>query len=251
MLKSLDSYDLTMNLAEEAFRELYPEREFPSLRLRYSGRFKSYNANVTYRENDFVFNLARDWKEIDEAIVKGLLQHLLLKVMRRKIAVSPSLSMNIDLYNSFMRNLHRSVKKEKSDPVLAASFERLNSHFFEGTLERPNLEWGNYSKAMLGNYNYHTDTIRISKHFLEASQELLDYIMYHEMLHKKLKFKSTGSSTCHHTPEFKHWERQYPGYHTMDNQIKAHLRYRRTPRDSGVRFTQRRRRSLLWWLQGL
>ncbi len=238
-----------MTLAQDAFNELFPEQEYSpslSLRLRYSGRFKPYNAHVQYRGNDFVFNLAKEWREVDDAIVKGLIQHLLLKVMRRTIRVH-TLPMNIDLYNSFMRNLHRSVKKEKNDPLLFASFERMNTQFFEGTVERPNLEWGSYSRALLGNYNYHTDTIRISKHFVAAPQEILDYIMYHEMLHKRLKFKSKGSFTCHHTPEFKRWEQRYPGYHMIDNKIKSFLRYRRTPLDERKVRSPRRRNLLSWF----
>ena len=33
-----------MNIAEEAFKELFPEREMPRIEIKYSGRFKDYNS---------------------------------------------------------------------------------------------------------------------------------------------------------------------------------------------------------------
>ena len=238
-------------LAEEAFRELFPEKELPHLRITYSGKFKSYNANIRYRGNNFTFGLARDWKDVDDVIVKGLLQHLLLRVFRSRVSRSRNgqthETLSIELYNAFMRHLHKSVKKDKSDPILDLSFARMNDRFLEGSLEIANLEWGSYSKALLGNYNYHTDTIRISQHFREGPQELLDYIMYHEMLHKKLKFTNSGSSCRHHTSEFREWERRYPNIKTMDAQIRAHLRYKRNPEKKRIDGRDRKRGFLWRW----
>ena len=237
-----------MNVAEEAFKELFPERVLPRIEIKYSGRFKDYNSNVTYRGDNFSFGLSREWEDVDASIVKGLIQHLFLKIHRKKLA-----TMNIDLYNSFMKNLHRGIKKDKSDPLLEASFNRMNDMFFSGTLEKTNLEWGSHSKAMLANYNFHTDTIRMSKYFINAPAEILDYIMYHEMLHKKLKFKNSGGFTSHHTPEFRMLEKQYPGFKSMDNKIKAHLRSKRKPVSSIKSRPQIKaeKNTLLHWIRRL
>jgi len=88
----------------------------------------------------------------------------------------------------------------------------------------PNLEWGNNSKRKLGSYDYHTDTISISKIFLDAEQELLDYLMYHEMLHKKLKFKNKANKSYHHTKEFKEKEKDFEEHKEMERKIKDLIR---------------------------
>ncbi len=205
-----------MQLIKEAFEKLYPDKEFNySVKLKYSSRFKPYNANVRHYKNNLEFSLSRQWKHISKDIVVGLIQSLLLKVFNDK-----KNTINIDLYNSFIRNLHISIPKQKSDPILGSSFNRVNKKYFYNLIEMPNLEWGNNSKRKLGSYDYHTDTISISRIFLDAEPELLDYLMYHEILHKKLKFRSKANKSYHHTKEFKEKEREFNNHKEMEKKIK-------------------------------
>src|SRR3989338_7386894 len=118
-----------MNIAEKAFLEIFPEK-----------KFKDYNANVKYFRNNFQFNLSKKWKNVSEEIQSGLIQELLLKIFRLKKKTT-----NIDLYNLFMKNVHISVPKTKTDAILEESFNKVNEKYFFGLLERPNLVWGNFS----------------------------------------------------------------------------------------------------------
>ena len=205
-----------MQLIKEAFEKLYPNKAFNySVKLKYSARFKPYNANVRHYKNNFEFSLSRQWKHISKDIVIGLIQTLLLKIFNDK-----KQTINIDLYNSFIRNLHISIPKQKSDPILESSFNRVNKKYFYNLIEIPNLEWGSNSKRKLGSYDYHTDTISISRIFLDAEPELLDYLMYHEMLHKRLKFKNKANRSYHHTKEFKAKEKEFEGHKEIEKKIK-------------------------------
>jgi len=209
-----------MQLIKKAFEKLYHGKAFNySVKLKYSARFKPYNANVKYTKNNLEFSLSKQWKHISKDIVIGLIQTLLLKVFNGK-----KQTINIDLYNSFIRNLHISIPKRKSDPILENSFNRVNKKYFYNLLEIPNLEWGSNSKRKLGSYDYHTDTISISTIFLDAEPELLDYLMYHEMLHKKLKFNSKNNRSYHHTKKFKAKEKEFEGYNEMEKKIKNLIR---------------------------
>ena len=71
-----------------------------------------------------------------------------------------------------------------------------------------NLAWGGFSTSKLGSYEYGSDTVIISNIFKEHPK-LLDYIMYHELLHKKFKFKNSGNRSYHHTKEFKKKEKEF------------------------------------------
>ncbi len=217
---------------EEAFTELFPGREIPAFKLKYSGRFSAYNANVVKHGNDLQFNVSKEWRNVDRLIKKGLLQHLLLKITRdhRRKKFKRN-TMHIDLYNSFVKNLHKSIPKTKTDPILDQSFWRVNGQFFFNTIEQANLEWSSYSKTTLGTYNYQTDTITVSRFFENAPQGLLDYVMYHEMLHKKVKFKTSGTKSYHHTAKFKQKEKEFPDAKKMEKAIEEFLRWRRRPRN--------------------
>ncbi|MEK6868957.1 MAG: hypothetical protein AABX74_01900 [Nanoarchaeota archaeon] len=205
-----------MKLAEQAFNELFPEKNLEGYQfeIKYTDRFKPYNANVRYRRNSLQFNLSKKWRTISREIQIGLIQGLMLRVFKEK-----SNTINIDLYNNFMRSLHISVPKTNTDPMLEKSFDKINEKYFFGLLEKPNLVWHN-SVRRLGSYEYGSDTISISRVLLEDSN-LMDYVMYHEMLHKKFKFNSSNGRTCHHTKEFKEMERKFENSIEMEQRIKG------------------------------
>ena len=52
---------------------------------------------------------------------------------------------NMEMYNSFIKNLHKYVPKTESDPLLESSFNRINDRYFNGLLEIPNLKFGQRS----------------------------------------------------------------------------------------------------------
>jgi|TARA_B100001971_G_C18237960_1_gene568687 predicted SprT family Zn-dependent metalloprotease len=206
-----------MNIAEQAYNGLYPERELNhNISLKYSGKFKSYNANVRMYGRNLTFNLSKSWRKVSKEIQMGLIQSLMLKIFKDK-----KKTMNIDLYEIFMKKVHMSVPKTKSEPELEESFNRVNDGFFYGLIETPNLVWGNFSRSKLGSYEYGTDTISISRVFKEDRQDILDYIMYHEVLHKKHKFYTKNGRSYHHTAEFRRKEKEFPNSAGIEKSIKS------------------------------
>lgn len=214
-----------MKLVEEAFTTLFPEKDLENyqLKIKYTGKFKPYNANVRYSRNSFQFNLSRKWKTISREIQMGLIQGLMLKVFKEKKKTT-----NIDLYNSFMKNLHITIPKISNDPILEESFNKINEKYFFGLIEQPNLTWHN-SIRRLGSYEYGTDTISISK-VIASDKDLLDYVMYHEALHKKHKFHESNGRTFHHTKEFRKMERSFENSTEMEDKIKKLTRQKRKVR---------------------
>ena len=208
-----------MNIAQTALKELFPDKEIAT-RINYSGRFKSYNANVKYDYKTMIFNLSREWEEVSEEIQIGLLQTLILKVFNKK-----QITINIDLYEKFSKNVTKFSKVDKIDSVLKESFDRINKKYFHNFMDSPNLIWGQESFAKLGSYEYATDSITISA-VLRGESELLDYVMYHEMLHKKLKYESKNGRNYQHTPEFRRLEREYEDK-DAEKRLVAFLRRKR------------------------
>ena len=226
------------SLIEEAFQELYPEKDLKySVFLKYSRKFKPYNANVKRYGNNLIFNLSRDWKKISKEIQIGLVQELLIKILKESNASEhrskrtrsqlTKKTMNIELYNLFMKNVHLAVPKTKTDEILEESFNRVNETYFNGMLDKPNLQWGNDSTSKLGSYEYGSDAITISSIFKNANQQLLDYVMYHEMLHKKFKFESKNERTIHHSSEFKKMEAKFENKDLIEKEISKLARKHR------------------------
>ena len=230
MFCMLISADKMSSLIQEAFQQLYPDKELKySVSLKYSRKFKSYNANVKMYGNNLIFNLSRDWRKISNEIQIGLIQELMTKILKNK----NNKTMNMELYNLFMKNVHLAVPKTKTDEILEESFDRLNEAYFNGLLDKPNLKWGSDSTSKLGSYEYGSDMITISTIFKDSDQQLLDYVMYHEMLHKKFKFQSKNGRNLHHSNEFRKMEAKFENRDLMEKEIsrlarKHRLNFRRT-----------------------
>ncbi len=94
-------------------------------------------------------------------------------------------------------------------------FETLNLHYFEGKLDRPRLIWSpRHSRRRLGYYHPESDAITISRSLDSETVQLLlvEYILYHEMLHKSLGIRETNGRRYAHTCEFKKAEKRFNNY---------------------------------------
>lgn len=216
-----------MNLIQESFHRLFPEKPFIyEPELEYNLRLSDFNANIRFLRNKIILHLNLQWKDIDDEIKIGLIQHLLLKIFRVK-GKARAKTQNMLLYTNFVKNISLLTSKTKSDPLLEESFDRLNQQFFSNQLEQPNFSWGMDSFRKLACYNFHNDTITLSTLFQDAPSHILDYLMYHEMLHKHFKFKNTGSRHSYHSAEFREAERKYPHQAKIDQEISAIIRHRK------------------------
>ena len=209
-----------MNLIEEAYRNLYPEKEFNfNCSLKYSGHFKPYNANIRYWGGQLQVNLSREWRKIDQEIKIGLIQSLMVKLWKTR-----KTTMNIDFYNNFLKKIYLITPKVQSDAVLEAAFNRVNEKYFNSMMEKPNLVWGGETLRKLGSYDLQSDKISISTVFKKAEKHFLDYVMYHEMLHKKHKFNYKEGRNYFHTPAFKLAEKQFENSAQVEKEMNHFLR---------------------------
>jgi len=214
-------------IAKKAFAELYPE-ESAELSIEYSGRLKSYGANVAFNRmrSSFHFKLNKKWRNVHEDIRIGLMQELICKVKKDKRR-----TFNMDLYNNFIKNIHIAIPKNKVNETLKESFDRVNEKYFLGNVDMPNLVFGQNSTSTLGNYDFKTDTITISRIF-EKRTDLVDFIMYHEMLHKIHKFKA-GLKMRYHSSKFRNAERSFESYPEVERELAKFLRAKRIKRFFG------------------
>ncbi len=210
-----------MDIVEKSFRMLYPERELNcTTSLKYSGKFSDYNANVQLRGSHIEIKMSRKWEMISEEIRIGLVQELLLKMLGGK-----KQSMYIDLYNEFIKNLHIAIPKDNIEPFLGQSFDRVNDKYFLGMVEKPNLRWAGASKTKLGTYDFKKDEISISQVFRKIDLVYLDFVMYHEILHKCRKFESKNGRGKYHDRIFREKEKMFEGHEQLEKELNKKLRY--------------------------
>ena len=208
-------------IAQLAYSLLYDEigKEY-ILDVTYSRRFKPYNANVRKRGRNVIFSLSHSWRTVSPEIVIGLLQHLLLKLE----GDHHRSTINIDLYNNFVKRLDRTGGDKEHDPLLKSIFDEVNARYFEGTLDAPSLIFKGTGRRTLATYNYHDDTIRVSEVFRGAPRRILAFLIYHESLHKLLKYEERGQRNHHHTSRFRRMEKLFEDYEAIDAEIGRYLK---------------------------
>lgn len=228
------------NLIEKAFKELYPEKELTyTAFLTYSGKFNGFNANIRLSPVKIDVRMSKDMRALAEEIQIGLIQTLLVKIFKKRYG-TPQMTVNMDLYTKFLKNVHIAIPKHTESQLLVEKFNKINEQFFDGVLEQPSLKWGNYAKAKLGHYEYGSDTIMLSKYLETAPEEFMEYVLYHEMLHKKHKFTHTNGRSLHHSTAFKADEVKFPRAEELEKEIPRYLARKRNPLGREQSFRQPR-----------
>jgi hypothetical protein len=207
-----------MSIIEQAYKELYPNsNQTRNFILKYSGKFKGYNANIRMNFSSITINASKQWRTVSPDIQKGLFQELLVRLFKTK-----KQTINMDLYHNFIKSLSNVAPKTHTHPILEKSFQRVNEMFFNGMMTQPNLKIGN-GVNRLGTYEYATDTITISNILLE-NEELMDYVIYHEMLHKKHQYTAKKGRSLHHSHAFIEEERKFPNSKHLEVELHKLVR---------------------------
>lgn len=209
-----------MDLIQESYQRLFPQKEFKyQTKIEYNLRLSNFNANISLNKNVITIKMNLLWKDIDDEIKIGLIQHLLCKILKLRTTTT-----NIEIYNNFTKNIPLLTPKTKVDPLLETSFSRVNQQFLGGLLEMPNLQWGRDSRRKLACYNYHNDTITVSNIFKDARNDILDFLMYHEMLHKHFQFTHNNGRHSYHNANFRCAEKMYPDHQLIEKEINSIIR---------------------------
>ena len=92
------------------------------------------------------------------------------------------------------------------------SFQRVNEQYFQGEMEKPKIHWNRLlTSGKMGHYQQVRDTVMISVSLdqPEVPEYVIDYVMYHELLHKKLGSKVINGRRYAHTPAFRKEEKRF------------------------------------------
>lgn len=106
-------------------------------------------------------------------------------------------------------------------------FRRLNRIHFQDLLPLPRLGWSpEHSLTLLGHHDSAHGTITISR-MLDSPAvplEVVEYLVYHEMLHIVYPVQRKGHRRVIHGREFQDSERRFPNYRQVQETLKAILK---------------------------
>ncbi|MDT8446753.1 MAG: hypothetical protein RRB13_07640 [bacterium] len=109
---------------------------------------------------------------------------------------------------------------------LTARVLRVQQLHFPEMTSYPQVRWlGKFTIRKMAHFNSTKDEIAFSLIFdrLDAPLEILDYLAFHELLHRSVGIRRENGRILAHTPEFRAKERAYPGYSEMDKKLTSYI----------------------------
>ena len=91
-------------------------------------------------------------------------------------------------------------------------FERLNQEYFSGELETPHMGWSTRSwRRQFGCYDPGPNQIVLNRRMDHPGvpQFVVEYVLFHEMLHVKHPTRRSGCTLLSHSPEFRSEEKRF------------------------------------------
>jgi hypothetical protein len=95
---------------------------------------------------------------------------------------------------------------------LVALFDQLNAKYFQGSLQRPHIGWSTRGwRRQFGCYDPGPNQILLNRRMDHPNIPLyvVEYVLYHEMLHVKHPTRRSGCSLISHSPEFRAEEKLF------------------------------------------
>jgi predicted metal-dependent hydrolase len=211
-----------LEIFQGIYKELRPETAIPELKIEFFA-FANVNNTIRLRSGRLLVRLSDLLEGAPEAVLRAIAHILLAKMYRqpidrgqaaryRKYVASHDIVRKTHLVRQ-MRGRKRLRPARGHFYDLDTTFEKLNAAFFHGLLARPRMSWSQTkTRRILGHYDPAHNAIIISRIFDHPAVPayVLEYIVYHEMLHLKHPVRLRGSRRCVHSAEFQAEEKLFP-----------------------------------------
>lgn len=130
---------------------------------------------------------------------------------------------------SFGQGSNQRPKNSRSKGVyqdLEKTVLQVRDIWFPGMKTLPSVVWlKQFTTRKLAHYAKLKDEIAFSLIFdsPDVSPEIMNYLAYHELLHRQVGTKVVNGRRYHHTGEFKQQEKLFPNWRNIEQQITAYI----------------------------
>jgi hypothetical protein len=218
----------------EAHRQLKPRTPVPQFHLEFFP-FAGLNHTARLRDGLIRVRLSDIFTDAPPEIIGSLATILLAKLYRRNIDSSVHYVYRAYILRADIQERARVARSERGRTFgtigsrgrhvdLATALGRVNARYFDGEMKNAKISWSaKRSRYILGRYDALHDTIFISRIFDSAAvpEFVIDYIVFHEMLHVKHRAYVEDARCIVHSREFRTDERQFAEYNAAKHWLKT------------------------------
>ena len=214
------------------FRRLGIRRSAPDFDVEYRP-FSSLRSQIALRGNRARVRISDILAEAPPIVIEALAEILLTQLFRRRPSEEARECYMAYIYDPAVRRrvdeTRRSRGRVRLLPAkglhydLAEIFARLNHRFFKDELSPCRIGWSpRPSRSVLGRYDPAHRSITISKS-LDSELiplEIVEYLVFHEMLHIRIPLERRGSRRVIHPRAFREAEKAFPNYRRVRERLK-------------------------------
>jgi hypothetical protein len=221
-----------LQIFREEYRLLRPRAPWPEWDVAFY-RFTSLTNTIRLREGRIRARLSDLLQDAPVPVLCAIAHILLARLYRRPVQPAALASYRLHVNSHPVAEQAHALRRLRGRKRLAPPcghaydleeiFQDLNRRFFQGRMSPPRLGWSRVrSRRSLGHYDAAHHAILVSRIFDDprVPRFVLEYLLYHEMLHVRHPVTHRGSRRCVHSRAFQAEERLFPHF----DQAKAFLR---------------------------
>ncbi len=220
-LESALFFETPAEIYARVFRTLKSRTAVPAITVEFRP-FANANSFIRMENGRVEVQMSDVLSSAPAPIVEALAFILLSKLFRRPVPSEYNLRYRRYLHRKDVSAQVHRVRQERGRKNLApakgevydleAIFDELNFRYFFGLMARPAIGWSRRrSRQTLGHYDPSHNAIVLNciLDSPEVPRLVVEYVMFHEMLHMRHPAEHNGSRRCVHTREFKEAEKQF------------------------------------------
>lgn len=217
----VNSADILESVFDDALRALLKKQPTPKVEARFypyaglSSTIRLRKGRVYARVSDILIDSPRE-------VLFALACTLVAKLYRLKISMEHERTYRDYILHPVVVDASHSTRRQRGYKIttsprgktydLGELFTTLNIRYFAGELERPLLSWSPHrTSKILGHHDHVHRAIIISRTLDDAHipRFVVEYVLYHEMLHIKHPTRVVAGRTIYHGRAFRQDERGF------------------------------------------
>ena len=207
-----------------AYRQVAQRANAPAI-VAYFHPFADLTHTIRSRDSRVTAKVSYLLREAPLPVLQAVARLLWSRLLKRKSSADDQrLYQQFAAQTDVQANVEQSRRQREAKPPANPSgkvydlrrlFARLNQRYFNNALPRPSLGWSlRPTKRLLGHHDYAHQAIVISRTLDDADVPpyVIEFLLYHEMLHLKHQPHAVNGRNHYHTAAFRSEEARFIHY---------------------------------------
>ncbi len=224
------------NFYREAFQIINGKAPTPEIKVKFYP-YIGINHTIRLREKKVFVRLAEVCRDLPLAAQRALAFILVAKLFRKKVSPQASEIYRASINNQDLRERVTANKRARGRKIITTAagefydlreiFRHLNQIYFDGKISEPVLSWSAQKTfRILGHHDSAHETIVVSRSLdsKRVPKYVVEFVVFHEMLHIFHPTIHRNGRRYNHTPAFRRDEQQFAYFEEAESWIETNLK---------------------------